>query len=59
MIDPMVTLKSEAPSAEVRGIFTASAKTAEAYPTTFLQGLEGYPVAFILALPGGAFCDGG
>ena len=33
----------EAPPASARGIFTASAKPAEAYPTTLLRSFEGYP----------------
>jgi len=36
-------LKSEAPRASAWGIFTASAKPAEAYPTTLLRSFEGYP----------------
>jgi hypothetical protein len=33
----------EAPLASARAIFTASAKPAEAYPTTLPRSFEGYP----------------
>ena len=35
--------ESEAPCASAQGIFTASAKPAEAHPTTLLRSFEGYP----------------
>jgi hypothetical protein len=34
---------SEAPCASAQGIFTASAKPAEAHPTTLLRSFEGHP----------------
>jgi len=58
----------EALRASARHIFTLSAKPAEAYPPSLIcsrrvlwqaRALKDTLFAFILALPEGAFCEGG